>query len=486
MSDGVEHTVRCRALGDERATRRSAACSSASCASCSCASLFAIAVAKSSANSASRRSCRAAAARFRSRRRPTTPQRRPSTATGAPTAERAPALRAAAAIGPCASRCSRRAPGGRFGRPARSRCRRPRRPAPPDGAEVAVGTLQAAVAVPFAVVAHQHAEGGVEHPCHLAPDGVEHTVRRRALGDQRGHPSQRRLFVGELRELLVRLAVCDRGREELGELGQSLLGVARQRLLALRNDGQHAPEAALHGDRRSHRRAKAHLAGGLGRLARRFCVVVDASGPAGLEDQARHGAFERVAAAEVAVAALGRPAADRSDGPVCLVARERGTVGADQCRHLRAHGFEHLCRWRARCNQRRHPPQRRLLLGEPRELVVRLAVGDRGRHQLGELREPILEHARAAARPATTPDRSPDRAVDDDRGAGSRVEAGFASSRRRARREGRCSPRLRAGRPVRCTCATIDRPSSGQRVPGWRTCGRSLHVAMTVIRPSLS
>ena len=81
--------------------------------------------------------------------------------------------------------------------------------------------------MPLRVVAHQHAEGGVEHPCHLVSDGVEHTVRSRSLGDERGHPSQRRLFVGELRELLVCLAVCDRGREELGELGQSLLGVAR-------------------------------------------------------------------------------------------------------------------------------------------------------------------------------------------------------------------------------------------------------------------
>ena len=82
-------------------------------------------------------------------------------------------------------------------------------------------------------------------------DGVQHTVRSRAFGDERGHASQRRLFVGELFELLVCLAVCDRGREELGELGQSLLGVARQRLLALGSDGQHTPESAFNGDRRS-------------------------------------------------------------------------------------------------------------------------------------------------------------------------------------------------------------------------------------------
>ena len=247
-----------------------------------------------------------------------------------------------------------------------------------------------------------------------------------------------------------------------------------QRLLALRNDCQHAPEAALDGDRRSHGRAPAHLAGGLGRLARRFCVVLDASGPARLEDQARHGAFELVAPPDVDVPALGRPAAHRSDGPVCLVARESGAVRANQCRHLRAHGFEHLCRWRARCNQRRHAPQRRLLVGELRELLAGLAVGDRSRHQLGELREPILGMIGERRVRRRHPHGSPDRAVDDDRGARSRVEAGLTSCRRRARREGPCSPRPEpGGRSV-----APARPSTGRRAAsafpaGARADGRS-------------
>jgi len=47
-------------------------------------------------------------------------------------------------------------------------------------------------------------------------DAVEHTVRSRPLGDERGHPSQRRLFVGELRELLVYHRFAGRtGRAEM-------------------------------------------------------------------------------------------------------------------------------------------------------------------------------------------------------------------------------------------------------------------------------
>src|SRR4029079_10561818 len=57
-------------------------------------------------------------------------------------------------------------------------------PAPPDGAEVAVGSCKHGRAA-IVVVAEQHAEGGVEHACHLVPDAFEHTVRSRPLGDER-------------------------------------------------------------------------------------------------------------------------------------------------------------------------------------------------------------------------------------------------------------------------------------------------------------
>ena len=94
---------------------------------------------------------------------------------------------------------------------------------------------------------------------------------------------------------------------------------------------------------------------------------------------------------DVDVAAGAGPATERGNRAVGLVARESGAVGGNQPSDLGAHGFEHLGRRRTLRHQRRHPPQRRLLLRKPRELLVRLTVRDRGRHQLGELCETILE-----------------------------------------------------------------------------------------------
>jgi len=39
------------------------------------------------------------------------------------------------------------------------------------------------------------------------------------------------------------------------------------------------------------------------------------------------------------------------------------------------------------CNERRHSPQRRLLVGKPLHLCARFRVGDRSRHQPRELAE---------------------------------------------------------------------------------------------------
>ena len=61
----------------------------------------------------------------------------------------------------------------------------------------------------------------------------------------RGHdPCPRSLELG------AALRVRDRGGDELGELGQALLRVGRQRLVAQRGGGQYAPKAAFDGDRR--------------------------------------------------------------------------------------------------------------------------------------------------------------------------------------------------------------------------------------------
>ena len=55
-----------------------------------------------------------------------------------------------------------------------------------------------------------------------------------------------------------------------------------------------------------------------------------------------------------------------------------------------AHRVEHDGRFRALRHQGGYPPQRRLLVGEPVQLLPCLGIRDRGREELGELTEPGL------------------------------------------------------------------------------------------------
>src|SRR6476619_2432915 len=106
------------------------------------------------------------------------------------------------------------------------------------------------------------------------------------------------------------------------------------------------------------------LAGDLRSLARRFVVVVEPRGPAGLEDQAGRGAFAFEASADVLVAASDARAAQRGEGTVDVEPRQGGPVRGNQGSHLRGYRIEHLCRGCTRGNQGRHSTQRRLLVRE--------------------------------------------------------------------------------------------------------------------------
>ena len=129
----------------------------------------------------------------------------------------------------------------------------------------------------------------------------------------------------------------------------------------------------------------AHRPRGLRGHPGRFRVVLDPSGPARFEDQARHGAFELVTLADVAVTALGCPAAQRGDATVGLVPRQRGTVCGNESSDLHAHRLEHFLRRRACRHERRHPPQRCLLLRQLRERLTALGIRDRRGQELREL-----------------------------------------------------------------------------------------------------
>ena len=92
----------------------------------------------------------------------------------------------------------------------------------------------------------------------------------------------------------------------------------------------------------------------------------------------------------------GRPAAptpltDHRERVVRLVAAEGcGIRSGNQLTRFSHDRLEHLGRGPALCNERRHPPQRRLLGCQLREGFARLGVGDGGRDKLGELLESLL------------------------------------------------------------------------------------------------
>ena len=119
-----------------------------------------------------------------------------------------------------------------------------------------------------------------------------------------------------------------------------------------------------------------------------------------------------------------------------LEAVQRDLVGVQQRLHLARHGVEHACRRGALRDERGDPPQRGLLLRQPLRPGVRLGVGDRGRHEVGELHEPGLgvrgEHL------VLGPDahRAPEAALDPDRHGedGAQVQRSSPFADRAARR----------------------------------------------------
>jgi hypothetical protein len=107
----------------------------------------------------------------------------------------------------------------------------------------------------------------------------EDTVRCRPGGDERRDPSERRLLVAVAADLVVRLCVCDRGRNQVRECRQPFLGAGGKWLRPFRGDEHDAPEATLDDDRRGDRRAPAVPPGDLRGLTRGVVVPVDTGRP---------------------------------------------------------------------------------------------------------------------------------------------------------------------------------------------------------------
>jgi hypothetical protein len=111
--------------------------------------------------------------------------------------------------------------------------------------------------------------------------------------DERRHAPQRGLLVGEPLDLLARLPVGDRRRDELGEVRQAALGIGGQGIGLGGGHDHGSPETARDDDGDTDGGTDSDATGRLGDHSLQAGVVVDASRPTGLQDLGHHvGALE--------------------------------------------------------------------------------------------------------------------------------------------------------------------------------------------------
>ena len=205
-----------------------------------------------------------------------------------------------------------------------------------------------------------------------APSCRSRTTRRRSVVGRRHDPRPRR------RQLRPRLDVRDRGRDQLGELRDARLGARRQRRRLPRRGDHRRPTGGRR--RRSARRPRS------GRRARARATP---SGPvASAWSSMRAGRPVRWTSAATllrrSTATACRPAdagvlaagvRDERGGAVGLVAVQPRDVDAEQrARTSSATAAKTSAGGRLARDQRRHAPQRGLLVGEAPHLGPRLGV----------------------------------------------------------------------------------------------------------------
>ena len=126
------------------------------------------------------------------------------------------------------------------------------------------------------------------------------------------------------------------------------------------------------------------------------------------------------------------------DEEVAFVADHRRVVGVQATGHLLGHRVEHRRRLRLAGNQFRHPPQRRLLSSQLTQAVAagiqlfaRRRIGDRGRHQIGEVCDAYLCVGRQRLAPRGHGSHAPQLCPDHDRDADHGCDAHLADARGR-------------------------------------------------------
>jgi hypothetical protein len=177
-------------------------------------------------------------------------------------------------------------------------------------------------------------------------------------------------------QLGSRLRVGDGGGDQLGELGKARLGVRRQRLRPGRQHGDQPPQAPVDHDRTANARPDATLVEEGRDRALGVPIALDPRRPPRPRHQRRQVApFERELPAHRHVTAALAPARHHRHRAVPLIAGDIRDPGIQQAASLLGHGREHLARRDATGHQRRHPPQGRLLVGEPAERPLRRDAG---------------------------------------------------------------------------------------------------------------
>ena len=201
------------------------------------------------------------------------------------------------------------------------------------------------------------------------------------------------------RQLLVRVGVRQRLRDEVREVAQPLLDAVRERVVGGAGRRQRAPHPPADVDRRRDRGPVAGAPQRGGQRPARTLVAVDARGGA---------ACARPARATVSLSMSSRRPTGKLGGPFSLHAPTTVTVRAPSYWTMFAPGspssradlfgrlLEHPARRRLAGHQRRHPAQRRLLVRQRalrrlggRQLARRADPlgGHRGEQQRGDRRD---------------------------------------------------------------------------------------------------
>ena len=213
-----------------------------------------------------------------------------------------------------------------------------------------------------------------QEPCHLLGDRCGDLRRRRLARDERRHAPQRGLLLREATRVGPRLGVRDRRRQQLRELGQPRLGVLWERLLTGRGGKRHAPHAAVDHDRDADRgpdRELPHLLDErpVERQLQRpepHCAPVVAHRPQRV--------VQGPPGADRNACVRGAPGGHERHRVVGLEAHQGRRIGAHEPADLLVDRREQLVLRHAAGDERRHAPQRRLLLRQLRALGPRWHV----------------------------------------------------------------------------------------------------------------